>query len=88
MSLSSPTHQLKLIRRTLIAGMIDSPAKCQFNSAIRFSLTEGSSKTDINPRVSHVYRENLMSDGFMREWCWKFKNWVQQEGGQERVCRL
>ncbi|GBM29192.1 hypothetical protein AVEN_27805-1 [Araneus ventricosus] len=75
MSLSKPTHQLELNCRTLnIASMIDSPAKCELRSVIRFLQAEGNIAGAIHRRISRVYGANVLSDGGAREWCGKSKD--------------
>ena len=59
--------------RNNMAATINSPAKCELRSVIRFLQAEGNSATEIHRRMCQVYGEGLMSDGVVREWCRKFK---------------
>lgn len=70
-----------------MAALIDSPAKCELRSVIRFLQAEGNSAAEIHRRMSRVYGESFISDGVVREWCRKFKDGrtdVHDEGGQGR----
>ena len=70
-----------------MAATIDSPAKCELRSVIRFLQVEGNSAAEIHRRMSRVYGETFMSDGVVREWCRKFKGGrtdVHDEGWQRR----
>ena len=70
-----------------MAATIDSPAKCELRSVIRFLQAEGNSAAEIQRRMSPVYGPNFMSDGVVREWCRKFKEGrtnIHDEGGQGR----
>ncbi len=57
-----------------MAVSIDSPAKSEFWSAIRFLQAEGNSASEIHRRMIRVYGDNFMSDGVVREWCRKYKD--------------
>jgi len=73
--------------RNNMAATINSPAKCELRSVIRFLQAEGNSAAEIHRRMCQVYGEGLMSDGVVREWCRKFKEGrkdVHDEGGQGR----
>ena len=45
-----------------MAATIDTPAKCELRSVIRFLQAEGHSAAEIHRRMSKVYGENFMSD--------------------------
>lgn len=70
-----------------MAALIDSHAKCELRSVIRFLQAEKNSAAEIHRRMTQVYGENFMSCGVVREWCRKFKDNrtdVHDEGG----CRV
>lgn len=70
-----------------MATSIDSPAKCELRSVIRFLQAEGNNAAEIYRRMFRVYGENCVSDGVVHEWCRKFKDGradVHDEGGQGR----
>ncbi|GBL87307.1 hypothetical protein AVEN_270561-1 [Araneus ventricosus] len=47
---------------------IESPAKCELSSVIRFLHAEGSNAAEIHRRMSKVYGETFMSDSKVRKW--------------------
>ncbi|XP_031351026.1 uncharacterized protein LOC116176548 [Photinus pyralis] len=66
--------------------IIDSAAKCELRSVIRFLCAEGHNAAEIHRRMSKVYGDNFMSDSMVRKWCREFKGRtdVHDEGGQGR----
>ncbi|GBN77850.1 hypothetical protein AVEN_225417-1 [Araneus ventricosus] len=66
---------------------IESPAKCELRSVIRFLHAEGSNAAEIHRRMSKVYGETFMSDSKVRKWCRNFdagRTDVHDAGGQGR----
>ncbi|GBM11815.1 hypothetical protein AVEN_26749-1 [Araneus ventricosus] len=66
---------------------IESPAKCELRSVIRFLHAEGSNAAEIHRRMSKVYGETFMSDSKVRKWCRNFdagRADVHDAGGQGR----
>lgn len=57
-----------------MAGIIESPAKCELRSVIRYLQAEETSAAEIYRKMSHVYSVNFMSDGVVREWYRKCKD--------------
>ncbi|GBM77927.1 hypothetical protein AVEN_205636-1 [Araneus ventricosus] len=51
---------------------IESPAKCELRSVIRFLHAEGSNAAEIHRRMSKVYGEAFMSDSKVQKWCRNF----------------
>ncbi|XP_031327821.1 protein GVQW3-like [Photinus pyralis] len=67
--------------------IIDSAAKCELRSVIRFLCAEGHNAAEIHRRMSKVYGDNFMSDSMVRKWFREFKEGrtdVHDEGGQGR----
>jgi len=67
--------------------IIATPASCEVRAVIRFHHAEGQSAAEIHRRLCHVYGDNVMSDGCVREWCRKFMDGrtdVHDEGDQGR----
>ena len=58
----------------VMGPLIVSPASCEIRSVIRFLSVQGNSVTEIHRRLSRVYGNGVMSDGFVREWCRKLKD--------------
>lgn len=56
-----------------MATSIDSTAKCEFQSIIRFLQAEKNSAAEIHRRMLQVYGENYVSDEVVHEWCQHFK---------------
>uniref|UniRef100_A0A1Y1L879 Mos1 transposase HTH domain-containing protein n=1 Tax=Photinus pyralis TaxID=7054 RepID=A0A1Y1L879_PHOPY len=70
-----------------MSSTIDSAAKCELRSVIRFLCAEGHNAAEIHRRMSKVYGDNFMSDSMVRKWCREFKEGrtdVHDEGGQGR----
>ncbi|GBO01995.1 hypothetical protein AVEN_102938-1 [Araneus ventricosus] len=66
---------------------IETPAKCELRSVIRFLHAEGSNAAEIHRRMSKVYGETFMSDRKVRKWCRNFdagRTDVHDAGGQRR----
>lgn len=66
---------------------IDSPAKCELRSVIRFLQAEGLTAAKIHRRMSQTFYENVMSDSVVSRWYRKFKCGlvdVHDEGDQGR----
>lgn len=63
---------------------INSPAKCELQSVIRFLQAEGKSPTKFHRRMSWVYGNNFMNEGAVREWCRKFKDGQTDEHDEGR----
>lgn len=66
---------------------IQTSAKCEIRSVIRFLQAEGNTAAEIHRRVCAVYGENIMSDSAVRKWCRIFQEGrtdVHDEGGQGR----
>jgi hypothetical protein len=64
--------------------IIAAPAKCEVLAVIRFLHAEGQSAAEINSQWCRVYRDNVMSDSCVSEWCRKFtdgRTEVHDEGG-------
>ncbi|GBL75876.1 hypothetical protein AVEN_234222-1 [Araneus ventricosus] len=55
------------------ASRIDASAKCELRSAICFLQAEGNSAAEIHRLMRRIYGENVLSDGFVHEWCNKLK---------------
>jgi transposase len=71
--------------------IIAAPASCKVRAVIRFLHVEGRSATEIHRRLCRVYRDNVMSDSCVREWCRKFRDGrtdMHDEGGQGRHSTL
>ena len=54
--------------------IIAAPASCKVCAVIRFLHAEGQSAAEIHRRLCRVYRDNVMSDSCVREWCRKFRS--------------
>ncbi|GBL94311.1 hypothetical protein AVEN_16827-1 [Araneus ventricosus] len=67
-----------------MASGTDAPGKCELRSVIRFLQAEGNSAAEIHRKMRHVYGENFMSDGVVREWCRKFKGGRTDVHDEER----
>jgi hypothetical protein len=52
--------------------MIEQPADCEIQSAIRFLNARNVKPADIHCQICEVYGENAMSDGMVRKWVRKF----------------
>ncbi|GFW35226.1 HTH_48 domain-containing protein [Trichonephila clavipes] len=54
--------------------VIESPAKCETQSAIHFLTVKNMSDADIHRQITEVYGTEAMSDSKVRKWVRKFKD--------------
>jgi hypothetical protein len=53
---------------------IDYHATCEIRAVIRFLHAKNMSATEIHRELHAVYRQNIMSEGTVRQWCRMFKD--------------
>ena len=53
--------------------LINSYAKCEVRSVIRFLTAKGLTAAEIHRQLTEVYGESVMSEGKVRQWCRSFK---------------
>ncbi|GFV23498.1 HTH_48 domain-containing protein [Trichonephila clavipes] len=67
--------------------VIESPAKCEIWSVIRFLTARNMSAADIHPQITEVYGTEAMSDCKIRKWARKFKDRRTNVHDEERSSR-
>ncbi|GFY19679.1 HTH_48 domain-containing protein [Trichonephila clavipes] len=68
--------------------VIESSAKCEMRSVIRFLTARNMSAADIHRQITEVYGTEAMSDRKVRKWVKKFKDRRTNVHDEERSGRL